>query len=61
MEQGRQVKACASSEEPEANMKQGKGNGTVTSLVATLAIVGFAYVLAKNLPDIIRYIKITRM
>jgi hypothetical protein len=58
---GQAQRVHASSEDLEAIMKQGKGNGTVTSLVATLAIVGFAYVLAKNLPDIIRYIKITRM
>jgi hypothetical protein len=58
---GKTKRVRASSEDLEATMKQAKGNGTVTSLVAALAIVGFAYVLAKNLPDIIRYIKITRM
>jgi hypothetical protein len=32
-----------------------------TSFIGTLALLAFGYLLAKNLPDIIRYIKISRM
>lgn len=31
------------------------------SLFGTIAVLAIGYILAKNLPDIVRYIKITRM
>jgi hypothetical protein len=31
------------------------------SLLGTIAVLAIGYMLAKNLPDIVRYIKITRM
>lgn len=40
-----------------------KDNGEckMTPLVGTLVLVAIGYVLAKTLPDIVRYIKISRM
>jgi hypothetical protein len=32
-----------------------------TSLVGTIALVAISYLLAKIMPDIVRYIKISRM
>ena len=57
----KRIEACASSEELEANMKEGNGSCKMTSLVSTLAVLAIGYMLAKNLPDILRYIKISRM
>ena len=34
---------------------------SVTSLVSTLAMLAIGYILAKNLPDIVRYVRISRM
>ena len=61
MGQVKSVEACASSEELEANMKEGNGNYSMTSLVGTLAVLAIGYIFVKNLPDILRYIRISRM
>jgi len=52
----------------EANMRQrnGKEHREIEeykkpSLISVLLWVAFGYVLAKNLPDIVRYIRISRM
>ena len=43
-------------------MKQTKsGTCSMTSLIGTLTVLAIGYVLAKNLPDIVRYIRISRM
>ncbi len=42
-------------------MKERNGNCSVTSLVGTLAVLAIGYLLAKNMPDILRYIRISRM
>jgi Family of unknown function (DUF6893) len=42
-------------------MKEGNGNSRMRSLVSTLAVLAIGYIFAKNLPDIVRYIKISRM
>ena len=55
------LEASASPEELEANMKAENGNCRMTSLVGTLAVLALGYVFVKNLPDILRYIKISRM
>jgi hypothetical protein len=55
------VSKHASPKELEANMKEGNGNSRMSSLVSTLAVLAIGYMLAKNLPDIVRYIKISRM
>jgi hypothetical protein len=57
----KRIEACASSEELEANMKEGNGDCKMTSLVGTLAVLAIGYIFVKNLPDIVRYIKISRM
>ncbi len=61
MGQVKSVEACASSEELEANMKEGNGNCSMTSLVGALAVLAIGYIFVKNLPDILRYIRISRM
>ena len=44
------------------NMKQEKNGACgMRSLFGTIAVLAIGYMLAKNLPDIVRYIKITRM
>ncbi len=42
-------------------MKEGNGNCRMTSLVGTLAVLAIGYIFVKNLPDILRYIRISRM
>ena len=61
MGQVKPVEAFASSEELEANMKEENGTCKMTSLVGTLAVLAIGYMFVKNLPDILRYIKISRM
>jgi hypothetical protein len=61
MEQVKSIEAAASSEELEANMKEENGNCRMTSLVGTLAVLAVGYIFVKNLPDILRYIRISRM
>jgi hypothetical protein len=52
----------ASSESLEENMRQtDNGERKTTSLVGTIALVVISYLLAKLMPDIVRYIKISRM
>jgi hypothetical protein len=42
-------------------MKERNENCSMTSLVGTLAVVAIGYMFFKNLPDILRYIRISRM
>ena len=42
-------------------MKEENGNCRMTSLVGTLAVLAIGYMFVKNLPDILRYIRISRM
>ena len=42
-------------------MKEGNGSCKMTSLVGTLAVLAIGYIFLKNLPDILRYIRIRRM
>jgi hypothetical protein len=43
-------------------MKQARSETcSVTSLIGTLTVLAIGYLLAKNLPDIVRYIRISRM
>ncbi len=44
-------------------MRQEKNNRAcgVKSLIGTLTVLAIGYMLAKNLPDIVRYIRISRM
>jgi hypothetical protein len=51
-----------SSEDLEANMRQiDNRECSMRSLVGTLGLLAIGYVLVKNLPDIVRYIRISRM
>ena len=46
----------------EENMSQKDNDGpTVKSLVGMLALVAITYIVAKAVPDIIRYLKISKM
>ena len=46
----------------EENMSQRDNEGpTVKSLVGMLALVAITYLVAKAVPDIIRYLKISKM
>jgi len=42
-------------------MKEENGTCKMTSLVGTLAVLAIGYMFVKNLPDILRYIRISRM
>jgi Family of unknown function (DUF6893) len=43
-------------------MRQAKnGVCSMTSLIGTLTVLAIGYMVAKNLPDIVRYIRISRM
>ena len=51
-----------SSEDLEANMRQiNNRECRMRSLVGTLGLLAIGYMLVKNLPDIVRYIRISRM
>ena len=44
------------------NMRQGKnGACRMRSLIGTLTVLAIGYMVAKNLPDVLRYIRISRM
>jgi hypothetical protein len=43
-------------------MRQGKnGACRMRSLIGTLTVLAIGYMVAKNLPDVLRYIRISRM
>jgi hypothetical protein len=51
-----------SSENLEANMRQiNNRECSMRFLVGTLGLLAIGYMLVKNLPDIVRYIRISRM
>jgi len=51
-----------SSEDLEANMRQiNNRECRMRSLVGTLGLLAIGYMLVKNLPDIVRYMRISRM
>ena len=50
------------SEEREANVTQrNSGECSMRSLVGAVALLAMGYMLVKNIPDIVRYIRISRM
>jgi uncharacterized protein DUF6893 len=50
------------SEELEANvMQRNSGECSMRSLVGAVALLAIGYMLVKNVPDIVRYIRISRM
>jgi len=41
--------------------RRNNGETNMKSIVGTLALAAIAYVVAKSVPDIVRYLKISRM
>jgi hypothetical protein len=50
------------SEELEANMTQrNTGECSIRSVVGAVTLLAIGYILFRNIPDIVRYIRISRM